>query len=92
MTEKVFKMATYLADRIKKFSEEKELLEEVRNECTEKAYEEHGRYFNIEVREGGSFKVRVAISADSAKAALDAEIKNFSKELEEMKKEFAELH
>ena len=92
MTEEVFERATYLVNKIKKLNDKKELLEEIRNECTENAYEEHGRYFCIEVKEGGRVTGKVDVSSDSAKAALDAEIKIFSKELEEMKKEFAELH
>ena len=92
MTEKALERGIYLADKIKKLGRGKEGLEQIRNECTENACKEHGLSFYIKCIDNKGGQMTACISVSSAKVALDAEIKIFSKELEEMKKEFAELH
>ncbi len=92
MTENALERGIFLNKEIKKSIRKKEDLEYLRNECTKNPLEEQYTCFFIEVRTADGEKMSADISSRCARAALDAEISILSEELEEMKKEFAELH
>ena len=91
MTGDVLKRAVDLNDKIKKWRSEKKALEELRDKCWGNASEVWNRCFYVGVVENCIYMVGY-VSATSAKAALDAEIRSVDKELEGLEKEFEELN
>lgn len=90
MTERVLKRANELMKDIEKLRDEGKCLKEIQEKYFGIDLGIQERCFCITVIEGGS-KIEAFISADSAKAALDSEIKIVSGGLIELRKEFREL-
>ena len=92
MTEKIFKKAKELTDEIKTLCEKKALLEEAQKLCWGNTSEVWSRRFNILITSNNTTERKeVRISSDSAKQALDLEIKGIEEILAELQKEFSEL-
>ena len=91
MTEDTLKRAIKIDDRIKKWRSAKADLGEMRKKGWGTSPEVLERIFTVRAGDRGN-GIGVDVSAKSAMAALDAEIKMISKELEELEKEFKELH
>lgn len=92
MTEKIFKKAKELTDEIKTLCEKKALLEEAQKLCWGNFSEVHSRIFRVYITSiNTTEKKEVKISSNSAKQALDLEIKGIEETLEKLQKEFSEL-
>lgn len=90
MTERVLKRANELMKDIEKLRGEEKCLKEIQEKYFGIDSGIRERCFCITVIEGES-KMEAFISADSAEAALDSEIKIVSGGLMELRKEFKEL-
>ena len=92
MTEGIFKKAKELTDEIKTLREKKALFEEAQRLCWGNASEVWSRKFMVCITSNNTTERKeVKISSDSAKQALDREIKGIEEKLVELQKEFSEL-
>ena len=92
MTEKIFERAKELTDEIKTLCEKKALLEEAQKLCWGNTSEVRSRIFRIHITANRTTERKeVKISSNSAKQALDLEIKGIDERLTELQKEFSEL-
>ena len=92
MTEKIFERAKELTDEIKTLCEKKALLEETQKLCWENASEVRSRIFRIHITANRTTERKeVEISSNSAKRALNLEIKGIDERLTKLQKEFSEL-
>ena len=92
MTEKIFKKAKELTDEIKTLCEKKALLEEAQKLCWGNTSEVRSWIFYVYITSNNTRENKeVKISSNSAKQALDLEIKGIEEKLAELQKEFSEL-
>lgn len=87
MTEETVKKAIEIVREIDRLREKKQQLESQQNLCWETAKFN----FNIEIRDGGTFKEVVSISRDAAEKALECDIKTINANLKYWEKELSKL-
>lgn len=92
MTEQIFKKAKELTNEIKTLREKRDSLEEAQKLCWGNFSEVHSRIFCVHIASiNTTERKEVKISSNSAKQALDLEIKGIEETLEKLQKEFSEL-
>ena len=92
MTEQILKKANELTNEIKTLREKRDLLEEAQKLCWGNYSEVQSRIFRVCITSTNSRERKeVKISSNSAKQALDLEIKGIEEKLAELQKEFSEL-